>query len=174
MSTIKLINDSCVNQKVDAIVNAANKYMQQDGGIAYAIKQKAGKELDVACSKYKLPIKDGEVIVTPSFNINNAKIIIHSVGPDFGVTPRAFLELYNAYYNSLIALKDYKYHSISFPLISASIFGGNLPNPVSESTKQCKKAYKKFIDNYPDYDIDVILCAYTSNEYNAALIEFNK
>ena len=38
-------------------------------------------------SKNTTPIKDGEVIVTPAFNIKNAKIIIHAVGPDFRVTP---------------------------------------------------------------------------------------
>ena len=65
-------------------------------------------------------------------------------------------------------------HSISFPLISSGIFAGNLPNPVEESTKQCNRAYKKFIQDYPDYDIDVLLCAFTSTEYNAAKTIFEK
>ena len=166
MSKIELIYGSCLDQKADAIVNAANKYMSHGGGIARAILMKAGPQLNEACSKYDLPIKDGEVIVTPAFNITNAKIIIHAVGPDFNITPEAFKELFNAYYNSLLALKDNNYHSISFPLISSSIFGGNLENPVRESTKQCLRAYKKFTEEYKDYDIDVKLCAYTQSEYN--------
>ncbi|MCF0106896.1 MAG: hypothetical protein HUJ53_09050 [Holdemanella sp.] len=60
------------------------------------------------------------------------------------------------------------------PLISAGIFGGNLPNPVAESTKQCCRAYNPFINTYPEYDIDVILCAYGSNEYSKARTEFKK
>ena len=105
--------------------------------------------------------------------MKNAKNIIHAVGPDFRQTPKAFLELFNAYYNSLVLLKDNNLHSISFPLISSGIFAGNLPNPAEESAKQCCRAYKKFIQDYPEYDIDVLLCAFTSAEYNAAKTIFN-
>ena len=42
------------------------------------------------------------------------------------------------------------------PLISSGIFAGNLPNPVEESAKQCCRAYKKFIQDYPEYDIDEV------------------
>lgn len=82
--------------------------------------------------------------------------------------PRAFRELYEAYYNSLCVLKENGYHSISFTLISSSIFAGDLPDPAGESTKQCIRAYNKFVKDYPDYDISVKLCAYTDSEYAAA------
>ena len=52
------------------------------------------------------PVKDGNAVITPAFNMKNAKFIIHAVGPDFRQTPNAFLELFNAYYNSLVLLKD--------------------------------------------------------------------
>ena len=55
MSNFKIIKDSCVNQKVDAIVNAANGHMMHGGGVARAILMKAGPELNDACHKYKLP-----------------------------------------------------------------------------------------------------------------------
>ena len=94
--------------------------------------------------------------------------IIHAVGPDFGRTPKAFLELFNSYYNSLVLLKDNGLHSISFPLISSGIFGGNLSNPAAESAKQCGRAYKKFVQDYSDYDVNVMLCAYGTKEYQDA------
>ena len=175
MSSFKVVKGSCVEQNVDAIVNAANKFMNHGGGVARAILLKAGpKELNDACREFNLPIKDGENIVTPAFNITNAKIIIHAVGPDFGVTPNAFKELFNAYYNSLVSLMNEGYHSISFPLISSSIFGGNLENPVGESTKECLRAYNKFISDYPEYNIDVLLCAYNDSEYMKVYEEINK
>ena len=99
--------------------------------------------------------------------------IIHAVGPNFAVTPTAFKELFDAYYNSLVVLKDNGYHSISFPLISSGIFGGALDNPVAESTKQCLRAYKKFTADYPEYDIDVKLCAFTATEMKEAECEYN-
>lgn len=128
-------------------------------------KKASYKELTQACSKIKTPLKDGNAVITSSFNINNCKYIIHAVGPDFGKTPSAFKELYDAYYNSLAVLKENNLHSISFPLISSGIFGYGLDNPVEESTKQCLRAYNKFINDYPDYEINVLLCAYNKKEY---------
>ena len=56
MSKIELIQASCIDQEVDAIVNAANGYMMHGGGIARAILLKAGEELNKACQEYDLPI----------------------------------------------------------------------------------------------------------------------
>lgn len=165
MSKINLINGSCADQKVDVVVNAANSGLWAGGGICGAIFNKAGlAELIAACQKYKTPLKDGSAVITPAFNMTNARAIIHAVGPNFAVTPQAFEELFLAYYNSLKVMMDNGYHSISFPLISSGIFGGSLANPVAESTKQCLRAYKKFTQDYPDYDIDVKLCAFSKNE----------
>ena len=121
-------------------------------------------ELTEACSKYSTPLKDGDAVITPAFNMKNAKAIIHAVGPNFAVTPTAFKELFEAYYNSLVVLKDNGYHSISFPLISSGIFGGNMEHPAAESAKQCLRAYKKFTEDFPDYEVDVKLCAFTTGE----------
>ncbi len=175
MNNIDLINASCADQTVDAVVNAANSGLWAGGGICGVIFSKAGmKELTSACSKYDTPLKDGSAVITPAFKMKNAKAIIHAVGPNFGVTPTAFKELYEAYYNSLKVLMDNGYHSISFPLISSGIFGGTLNNPAGESAKQCLRAYNKFIADYPDYGVDVKLCAFSSSEMAKAQEEFDK
>ena len=165
MSSFELLNASCADQVVDVVVNAANDGLWEGGGICGVIFRKAGSaELTAACSKYNTPLNDGDAVITPAFRMTNAKAIIHAVGPNFSYTPNAFKELFDAYYNSMVVLKDNGYHSISFPLISAGIFGGNLPKPAAESTRQCLKAYKKFTEDYPDYDIDVKLCAFGTQE----------
>ena len=165
MSRLLLVNGSCADQSVDAVVNAANSGLWAGGGICGVIFKKAGSAaLTAACSKYKTPLKDGSAVITPAFQMKNAKHIIHAVGPDFSRTPTAFKELFDAYYNSLCVLMENGLHSISFPLISSGIFGGSLSKPAAESTKQCCRAYKKFIEDHPDYDVTVILCAYSSNE----------
>ena len=173
MNKIELINASCAEQNVDAVVNAANSGLWAGGGICGVIFSKAGmKELTNACSKYETPLKDGAAVITPAFNMKNAKAVIHAVGPDFGRTPTAFKELFDAYYNSLTVLMDNGYHSISFPLISSGIFGGALSNPAGESAKQCLRAYKRFIADYPDYGVDVKLCAFSASEMAKAQEEF--
>lgn len=165
MSKIILANGSCADQTVDAVVNAANDGLWAGGGICGVIFKKAGvSSLTAACSKYKTPLKDGSAVITPAFQMKNTKSIIHAVGPNFSVTPKAFKELFDAYYNSLYVLMDNGLHSISFPLISSGIFGGSLDNPVAESTKQCCRAYNKFTEDYPNYNVDVILCAFSSQE----------
>ena len=174
-SRIELLHASCADQTVDAVVNAANDGLWAGGGICGVIFKKAGmRELTEACEKYDTPLRDGDAVITPAFNMKNAKAIIHAVGPNFGATPTAFEELFKAYYNSLLVLKENGYHSISFPLISSSIFGGNLENPVAESTKQCVRAYKKFVEDYPDYEIDVKLCAFGSSEMEKAKKQFDE
>lgn len=174
MSNIVLVNASCADRIVDAVVNAANDGLWAGGGICGVIFKKAGMAaLTAACQKYKTPLKDGSAVITPAFQMKNAKYIIHAVGPDFGRTPKAFKELFDAYYNSLYVLMDNDLHSISFPLISSGIFGGSLVNPVAESTKQCCRAYLKFISDYPDYSVDVKLCAFSSQEMQEAKLVFS-
>lgn len=174
-SKIELLNGSCADQKVDVVVNAANSGLWAGGGICGVIFSKAGRsQLADACKKYKTPLNDGDAVITPVFNMTNAKAIIHAVGPNFGVTPMAFKELFDAYYNSLVTLMKNEYHSIAFPLISSGIFGGSLSNPVAESTKQCCRAYKKFTADYPMYTVDVKLCAFSPREMADAHKEFIK
>ena len=169
MSKFELINGSCADQTADVIVNAANSGLWAGGGICGVIFRKAGMdELTEACNKYKTPLNDGDAVITPSFNMTNAKAIIHAVGPNFSVTPTAFKELFDAYYNSLVVMKDNGYHSISFPLISAGIFGGSLENPAGESAKQCFRAYNKFVEDYPEYDVYAVLCAFSIGEMQRA------
>lgn len=169
MSKLELLNASCADQTVDAVVNAANDRLWAGGGICGVIFRKAGvAQLTAACKQYKTPLKAGSAVITPAFNLSNAKFIIHAVGPDFSRTPTAFKELFDAYYNSLCVLKENDLHSISFPLISSGIFGERLANPVEESTKQCCRAYNKFIADYPEYEVDVKLCAFTASEMQEA------
>ena len=168
-SIFEIRNCSCVEQNVDAIVNAANRNLISGGGICGAIYKKAGySNLNEACRKIKTPLKDGDAVLTLAFDIKNAKYIIHAVGPNFSYTPNAFNELFNAYYNSLLLVKDNNLHSIAFPLISAGIYGGHLENPAAVSTKQCIMAYNKFVESFPSYNIHVILCAYTKEEFDSA------
>ena len=174
MSKIELLHASCADQEVDVIVNAANRWLAAGGGICGVIFSKAGYEkLTDACNKHKTPLNDGDAVITPAFDLKNAKAIIHAVGPNFQSTPTAFEELFNAYYNSLSVLKENGFHSISFPLISAGIFGGNLPDAPGESAKQCIRAYNKFVKDNPDYDVDVKLCAFSDGEMRSAKKQFD-
>ena len=173
MSNVKLVKGSCVEQNVDAIVNAANKYLAAGSGVCGAIFKKAGyDELTNACNMIETPLKDGDAVITPAFGVTNAKYIIHAVGPNFAITPDAFDKLYDAYYNSLVVLKENNLHSISFPLISSGIFGGDLEDPVEVSVDEFLRAFGDFVRENKDYDIDVSICAFSEKEMDNANKKF--
>ena len=43
---------------------------------------------------------------------------------------------------------------------------------MAESTKQCLRAYRKFTSDYPEYDVEVKLCAFTATEMKEAEQEY--
>lgn len=164
MSNIELLQGSSVDAEVDAIVNAANKYLLAGSGVCGAIFAKAGKEqLQEECNRYNLPLNDGDAVITSSYNIPNCSYIIHAVGPNFNENPNAFDKLFLAYYNTFMVLMNNNLHSVSLPLISSGIYGGKLERPVYESAKYCALAYNQFTSDYPDYDINVKLYSFLEN-----------
>lgn len=169
MSKYELIKGSCADQEVDAVVNAANRLLEAGGGICGVIFSKAGYgPLENECSRINTPLEDGDAVLTPSFGLKNAKSIIHAVGPILEKDDSTDNELLSAYYNSLVVLMDNGYHSISFPLISSGIFGRLSENPVKKSCEQFLNAYNEFVENYPNYDVDILVCAFTDDEYEEA------
>ena len=65
MSKIELLNASCADQTVDAVVNAANDGLWAGGGICGVIFAKAGmRELTDACSRIRVPLNDGDAVIT--------------------------------------------------------------------------------------------------------------
>ncbi|MCR5564975.1 MAG: macro domain-containing protein [Gammaproteobacteria bacterium] len=168
-SSFNLHKGSCIDVNADVVVNAANNYLLAGGGICGVIFFKAGMdELTEACAKYKTPLNDGVAVITPSYNLKRFKAIIHAVGPNFNFNHHADDKLFDAYYNSLLVLKKNNYHSISFPLISAGIFGGPIVDIAAVSTHLCYKAYLKFIETFKDYPIEVYINAFTDEEFKLA------
>jgi histone macroH2A1 family phosphatase len=166
MSLLKIIKGSCADQNVDVVVNSANKNLTFGSGICGVIFEKAGiTEMNRECQKINTPLKVSEAVITSSCNMNNCKKIIHVTGPDFREENSNNQDLYLAYYNSLKLAKEHNLHSISFPLISAGIYSGNIKNPAINSATMCILAYNDFLSSNEDYDMDLILCAYTKESY---------
>lgn len=156
MIEIKQVDITELN--VDAIVNAANSQLKEGGGVCGAIFNKAGSaKLTEAC--YKIgSCEQGNSVITPGFDLT-AKYIIHAVGPIWsgGDDNEAEL-LYNAYKNSLLLSKNNNCHSIAFPLISSGIYG----YPKDEAWQIAIQACMDFINNNPDYSINIIFAVLSS------------
>lgn len=146
-----IVHDDITKLEVDAIVNAANRELKMGGGVCGAIFRAAGpSELQDACNHLS-PIKTGEAVLTPGFNLP-AKNVIHAVGPIYDVNKKVESKenLSNAYMNSLKLAKDHDFESIAFPLISSGIYG----YPKVEALEVATQTIKDFLNKH---DLDVYL-----------------
>jgi len=119
----QIIHNDITKMNTDAIVNAANSYLWQGGGVCGAIFHAAGeallkKECDAIGS---CPV--GQAVITKGYQLP-AKYIIHAVGPVWKGGDQGEDELLAMTYRSSLELaKEYHLDSISFPLISSGIYG---------------------------------------------------
>ena len=118
-----VVRQDITTMRVDAIVNAANTGLKMGGGVCGAIFRAAGAaELQAACDKLA-PIRTGEAVITPGFNLP-ARYIIHTAGPVYrDGKPGEETLLRACYLNSLKLAAEHGCRSIAFPLISAGIYG---------------------------------------------------
>lgn len=164
---ITFVKGSLLDQKVDAIVNAANENLNHGGGIAGAISQAAGPELQDHCNKmlpypgYNTKCPAGKAVITPPFNLasRGIKKIIHTTGP-YGTDSNKVQLLTDAYKNSLQVAMDNNLKSIAFVPISTAIFGYN----IDEATPVAFAAVRDFIKQNPN----------AFNEVRFALFDYAK
>jgi O-acetyl-ADP-ribose deacetylase len=119
----QIIHNDITKMKTEAIVNAANSYLQQGGGVCGAIFRAAGEELlKKECDAVGSCLV-GHAVITKGYKLP-AKYIIHAVGPVWNGGDQGEDDLLAmAYRSSLKLAKEYHLDSISFPLISSGIYG---------------------------------------------------
>jgi O-acetyl-ADP-ribose deacetylase (regulator of RNase III) len=115
-------------EKVDAVVNAANPTLMGGGGVDGAIHSKGGPIILEECKKirqnlYLEGLPFGEAVITSAGNLP-AKYVIHTVGPicNGKWDDEKEILLYNAYYNSLKLAKEKNIKTVAFPFISAGAY----------------------------------------------------
>jgi O-acetyl-ADP-ribose deacetylase (regulator of RNase III) len=119
-SVLELVDGDITEMETDAIVNAANAQLVLGGGVAGAIRRKGGPDIQAECNKIGGTFVGGAVITTAGKL--KAKHVIHAVGPRMGEGDED-RKLKNATLNSLKVADQNNLKSLSFPAISAGIFG---------------------------------------------------
>ena len=151
MINIQIEIADIVTVDTDCIVNAANEGLREGTGVCGAIFNAAGAEkLTKACRKFH-GCPTGSAVTTPGFDLR-AKYIIHAVGPRWSDSEENRELLASCYRKSLDLAKENDCHSISFPLISAGIFGC----PVEQAWEQAIKGCTGWINDNPEYDMDIV------------------
>ena len=120
-SAIEVVQGDITKEKTDAIVNAANKELTPGGGVSGAIHEAAGPELYEETRKLG-GCETGEAKITFGYNLS-ARYVIHTVGPVYSGSPEDPQLLRFCYEQSLQLASTHYVQTISFPAISAGIFG---------------------------------------------------
>lgn len=162
MAEISCVQGNIVDQKTDAIVNAANNQLFGGSGVCGAIFDAAGYDkMTEACQKYGY-CDTGDAVITPGFALP-AKYVIHTVGPVYGEIENDAELLRSCYWQSLNLAEEKSLNSIAFPLISTGIYG----YPKEEAVRIAVDSIKEFFDDDHDTSIiEVILCAFSEEDQN--------
>lgn len=111
-------------EEVDAIVNAANSHLDHGGGLAGAIVDRGGYQIQVESTEWVRnhgPVSHANPAVTSACNLP-CTYIIHAVGPVWGSGDEE-TKLKAAVSGSLRVADSLGINSIAIPAISTGIFG---------------------------------------------------
>ena len=155
--TLTLIDDNIVMLDVEAIVNAANKSLILGGGVAGAIRNFGGPEIQEECDAIG-PIDVGKAALTGAGELK-AQYVIHAVGPIYGEGNEEE-KLRNAVLNSLQIAHEKKIKSIAFPAISTGIYRF----PIQKCSEIMLDVTVDFLAKH-QYPKKIVLCLYGKESY---------
>jgi O-acetyl-ADP-ribose deacetylase (regulator of RNase III) len=150
---IVVVQGDITEQKVDAIVNAANTSLLGGGGVDGAIHDAGGPELLEECRTLD-GCPTGDAKITRGYRLP-AKWVIHTVGPIWrdGVCNEDEL-LANCYRRSLELAVQYGARSVAFPAISTGAFGF----PLARATEIAVREVRTFLRNRTAVEKVVFVC----------------
>ena len=125
---LSLYQGDITDERVDAIVNAANQWLRHGGGVAAAIVSKGGRQIQDESTRIVQqygPLKVGKATYTCAGNLA-CRHVIHTAGPEWRKHGKENCKhfLHKACLESLhIAAVDLELSSIALTAISSGIFG---------------------------------------------------
>jgi O-acetyl-ADP-ribose deacetylase (regulator of RNase III) len=124
---ITLVLGDITEQRVDAIVNAANSSLLGGGGVDGAIHRRGGPEILAECrqlraTRYRDGLPTGQAVATTAGRLP-ARWVIHTVGPVYAKGEDRSEQLASAFRESLRVADELGARTVAFPAVSAGIYG---------------------------------------------------
>lgn len=124
---IALVHGDITEEKVDAVVNAANSSLLGGGGVDGAIHRRGGPEILAECrrlraSRYGSGLPTGQAVATTAGRLP-ARWVVHTVGPVYARSEDRSALLASCYRESLKVAAGLGAATVAFPAVSAGIYG---------------------------------------------------
>src|SRR5215470_10152867 len=124
---ITLVRGDITEQRVDAVVNAANSSLLGGGGVDGAIHRRGGPAILTECrelrtSRYRDGLPAGQAAATTAGDLG-ARWVIHTVGPVYSARDDRSAVLASCYEQSLRVADELGARVVAFPAVSAGIYG---------------------------------------------------
>jgi len=125
--SITLVLGDITQQRVDAIVNAANSSLLGGGGVDGAIHRRGGPAILAACrelraGQYADGLPTGQAVATTAGRLGS-QWVIHTVGPVYSAREDRSHLLASCYRESLRVADELGARRVAFPAVSAGIYG---------------------------------------------------
>lgn len=160
---IAVIQGDITQQRVEAIVNAADNSLLGGGGVDGAIHKAAGPKLLEECRRL-LGCATGEAKITKGYNLP-ANWVIHTVGPIWqGGNQGEDALLASCYRNSLILAEQYQIKTIAFSAISTGVYRF----PVERASQIAVTEIQRFFESNNSLE-QVILVCFSKSSYDCYL-----
>lgn len=169
-NSIVVIQGDITQQKVDAIINAANNSLLGGGGVDGAIHKAAGPELLKECRKLN-GCATGEAKITKGYNLP-AKWVIHTVGPIWYGGSHSEDESLASCYRSCLEIaqqQQYQIKTIAFSAISTGVYGF----PVERAARIAAREIQHFLKTNNSLE-QVILVCFSKSSYDSYLSAVNQ
>jgi len=120
---ITVVHGDITHQRVEAVVNAANRAMRGGGGVDGAIHAAGGPAVLQECvERFPRGLATGEAGWTTGGDLP-ARWVIHVVGPNHRAGERDRALLTSCYARALQVADELGAGRVAFPLVSAGIYG---------------------------------------------------
>jgi len=167
-TTVSLVSEDLTERDVDAIVNAANSYLQHGGGVAGAIVRKGGRSIQEESDAIGF-VPVGGAAMTGAGRLR-ARHVIHAVGPRMGEGDED-AKLAGAIASVLALATEKGLASICVPAISAGIFGF----PKDRCARILVGGTAEFLHKHPETTLRLVeFCIFDKEAYGYFAAEIGK